>query len=88
MRGGKPLGEREADRAHGEMDGAARQRIENAALAEHRLLDRAVVGQHGDHQLAARGLAGRVGERRALADQGLGLGGAAVIDGQRMTRGQ
>ena len=64
------------------------ERIEDAALPEHRLLDRAVVGQHGDHHLAVRGIAGRVGERRALADQGLGLLGRAVINGQRMTRGQ
>ena len=57
------------------MDRAGRERVEDAVFAEHHLLDRAIVGEHGDDHLAARGIARRLGELRALADERLGLGG-------------
>ena len=82
MRAREPLGERDADRAHGDMDGAGLQPGKYAIRAEHHAFYRSIVGEHGDDHIAARGLAWRFGERRTFSNERLGLGGCAVIDGE------
>lgn len=53
--GGQPLGQGHADSAHADVRGSWGQRSQQAASAEHRVLDGLVVGQHGAHGLGGAG---------------------------------
>ena len=61
---------------------------EDAVRGEHSLLDRTIVGEHGDGHRAFGGLARSLGEMRALGEQRLGLGRGPVINGERVTSGE
>ena len=80
MRAREPLGERDADRAHGDMDGPRLQPRKYAAHAEHHGFDRSIVGEHCNDHVATRGLTRRLGERRTLSDERLGPRGRAIVD--------
>ena len=72
MGGGQSLGQRKADGAHRDVDRPV-GRGENPLGAEHHLLNRFVIGQHGEDHLAAGGLGGRRRLFRARRDQRSGL---------------
>src|SRR6476619_7502062 len=82
MRAREPLGERDADRAHGDMNRESLKPGEDAVRAEYHAFDRSIVGEHGDDHVAARSLPWRLGEPNAFSDERLGLGRRAVIDGK------
>jgi hypothetical protein len=56
------FGKRDANRAHGDMDGASLQPCKDALHAEHHAFHRGVVGKHCDDHLAPRSLTSRLGE--------------------------
>ncbi len=60
------------------MDRAGRERREDAVLAEHDMLERVIVGEHGDDDLAARGIARRLGETRPLGERASALAGVRL----------
>ena len=85
MRAREPLGERDADRAHGDMDRESLKPREYTVCAEYHAFDRSIVREHGDGHIAARSLPWRLGERRTFSDERLGLGRRAVIDGESVS---
>ena len=74
------IGKRDADRAHGDMDGVAAKRRKAAAAAEHDSFDRCVISKHGDNARGAPRLGQAPGDLRAVARQGLGLASRPVVD--------
>ena len=84
MRLGQPLGERDGDRAHRDVDRLLAERAEDAAVTKDDRLDGAVVGEHGDDELAGAGARRAVGDEGAFALQRLGAAARAVVDGDAM----
>src|SRR5680860_1254004 len=88
----EPFGKPNTDRAHGDMGGAGRKRIEDARLGDARIDDavlgendgfhRGIVRQHGDDGLAACGLSRRIRIHSAGAHKRFGLGSGAIMHSQ------
>jgi hypothetical protein len=81
---GQAVGQRDADRAHGNVNGIAAKRGKRAAVPEYDTLDRRVVSQHRDQRVSLACIGNAVGNLRALARQGFGLAARAIIDGKAM----
>jgi hypothetical protein len=73
------------DGAHRDVDRLGLRR-QDAVLAKGHRFHRRVVGEHGHHHIALRGLGGAGGADGAFGDQHIGLGGIAVPYGQPMPR--
>src|ERR1700724_588107 len=84
MRLSQVIGQRHADRAHGNVDGIAAKRGKRAAVSEHDALNGRVVGEHRDENFALAGIGNAVGDLRALARQGFSLAARAIVDGEMM----
>ena len=83
---GEPIGERDADRAHRDMDGVLAKRREPAAVSKHNSFDRRVLGEHGDDDRVAPRLGQAPGDLRAIGRQSLGLVARPVESGHAMAR--
>ena len=84
MRLSQVIGQRHADRAHGNVDGIAAKRGKRAAVSEHDALNRRVVGEHRDENFALAGVGNAVGDLRTLAREGFSLAVRAIVDDEMM----
>src|SRR5277367_6166520 len=75
----QPIGQRDADRAHRDMDGALAKRREPAAVTKHDFFDNRVLSEHGDDDRVAPRLGQALGDLRAIGDQCLRFFARAVI---------
>jgi hypothetical protein len=75
MRLGEPLGKRNVDRAHGNVNCGGEERAEYAVGAEGGTLDRGIVGEHGDDHVALCCLRRSLRQSCALAASARALAG-------------
>ena len=76
----EPLRQRDADRAHGDVDRALAQRADHAVVAEHDRLDAGVVRQHRDDGVAAAGVSHPRRGARALLHEGPRPARGTIVD--------
>ena len=84
MRLRQSIGQRHADRAHRDVDGALRECRDSAAVSKHDRFDRRVVGEHGDDKRVAPRVGRSGGDPRAFRRQRLRFVARSVMDGQAM----
>ena len=67
------------------MNCTRRQNGRDSVFAKDHILERVVIGQHGDHNFPAAGICNGLGITRALIDQRLCLCRSAVVNSELVT---
>ena len=88
MRLGQAVGQRDADRARRNVDRAFGQAGDNSVRREGDILDRRVVRQHSEYNVALAGIGDGRRDLGALRRQLIDFAGRAVVDGELMPRAE